>query len=163
MLICIAILAAFFVKAFLFQAFWIPSASMEPTLVEGDRIIVNRITYDFGSIERGDVIVFERPEGEIDPTVEHLVKRVIGLPGDRLEARGGALYRNGNLASEPYLPPGTITDNLPPTVVPDGQLWVMGDNRGNSSDSRVFGPIDGDLVVGKAIFRFWPVSKIGRI
>lgn len=138
----------------------IPSASMEPTLMVHDRVFVNKLSYDVGSIHRGDIIVFKRPPNEPDPTIHNLIKRVIGLPGDTLEAQDGVVYVNGKILSEPYLPPGTITDDLPPTTVPPGQLFVMGDNRGDSEDSRYFGTINKNLVVGKSEARVWPLSRI---
>lgn len=163
-MICLAILAAVFVKTFMFQAFWIPSGSMEPTLLIGDRIAVDKLSHHIDDIDHGDVVVFARPPGaQTDESVKELVKRVIGVPGDTIEGRGGLLYRNGEIVEEPYLLPGTRTLELPPTVVPEGHLWVMGDNRDHSSDSRVFGPIDESLVEGKAALRFWPLSRIGAL
>jgi signal peptidase I len=159
-----ALILALVVKTFLFQAFYIPSGSMEPTLFKDDRVIVNKLSYRWGDISRGDVIVFGRPEAATgDPEMHEFIKRVIGLPGDDLEARDGELYVNGFRLDEPYLPEGATTDNLPLTTVPEGHLWVMGDNRNFSSDSRAFGPIREDSVVGRAFIRVWPISDISRL
>jgi signal peptidase I len=109
-------------------------------------------------------VVFKGPPSEADdPTIKDLIKRVIGLPGDRIEARDGVVYINGQLIKEPYLPPGTVTTSLPLTTVPAGQYFVMGDNRGNSKDSRFIGPIPGHLIVGRAFIRVWPFSGLGLL
>lgn len=161
-----AILVALLVKTFLIQAFQIPSASMHPTLLEGDRVLVNKLSYRLHDINRGDVVVFRRPvnmsAGPNDP--EDLIKRVVGLPGDTLQTRGDTLYVNGRALHEPYLAKGTSTLNIDePVTVPAGRIWVMGDNRGDSQDSRVFGPIPQDSVVGRAFVRMWPPSRMGSL
>ena len=154
--------AALLIKTFLFQAFFIPSASMEPTLHIGDRVLVNKLSYKFGDVERGDLVVFKRPDiaAESQAVVRDLIKRVIGLPGETIEARDGAIYINGQRLDEDYLPAGTISENLPSQVVPAGKIWVMGDNRTNSRDSRVLGPIDIDTVHGRAFVRIWPLGDL---
>ncbi|MDQ6615149.1 MAG: signal peptidase I [Actinomycetota bacterium] len=153
------------VKTFLIQAFYIPSGSMEPTLKPGDRVLVNKLSYDLHGIHRGDIVVFKRPPSEAadDPAIRDLIKRVIGLPGDRIEGRDGLVYINGQLQKEPYLPPGTVTTTLPLMTVPAGTYFVMGDNRGNSKDSRFIGPIPGHLIVGRAFVRVWPLSGLGLL
>ncbi len=157
-----ALLVAFVIKTFLFQAFYIPSESMEPTLKPGDRVLVNKVSYDLHSIHRGDIVVFKRPPSEAnDPTIKDLIKRVVGLPGDTIEARDGQVYINGQPLKESYLPPGTVTTNLPLQKIGPGQYFVMGDNRTNSKDSRYLGTIPGSLIVGRAFIRVWPLSKIG--
>jgi len=158
-----ALIAALLLKTFLFQAFFIPSASMEPTLMVGDRVLVNKVSYDFGDIQRGDVIVFARPENAPESIYDDFIKRVVGLPGDTLQGIDGRVYVNGVELDESYLPEGTRTDNLPQIVVPPDHLFVMGDNRGNSTDSRFFGPINRDLVVGKAFLIVWPPSDAGGL
>lgn len=152
--------AALLIKTFLFQAFFIPSASMEPTLHIGDRVLVNKLSYKFGDIERGDLVVFKRPDiaAEEAAVVRDLIKRVIALPGETVEARDGAVYINGERLEEDYLPNGTLSENLPSQVVPAGKIWVMGDNRTNSRDSRVLGAIDVDTVHGRAFVRIWPLG-----
>ncbi len=158
-----ALIAALLIKTFLFQAFYIPSGSMEQTLAVGDRVLVNKISYDYGDLARGDVIVFHRPSNAPPSDVEDFIKRIIGLPGDTLEAIDGTVYVNGVPAEEPYIDPGDVTTNLPRTVVPDGHVFVMGDNRDNSTDSRIFGAVDQELIVGKAFLTVWPIGSIGGL
>jgi signal peptidase I len=159
-IIAVAIVVALIVKAVALQAFYIPSESMFPLLTEGDRVLVNKLSYKFGDVDRGDIVVFERPPGEPDTSITHLIKRVIGLPGDTVESIDGVLYVNGVAQEETYVPEGAVTEGLPKTVVPKDMLWVMGDNRENSGDSRIFGAIDEDIVVGKAEVVVWPVNKL---
>ncbi len=158
-----ALIVALVVKTFLLQAFYIPSASMEPTLKVGDRVLVNKLSYDFHDVRRGDIVVFGSPPGEDNPQIKDLIKRVIGLPNDSVEGRDGRVYINGNPLKEPYLPAGTSTSTFGPEKVPPGHLWVMGDNRSNSKDSRFFHTISENLVVGRAFIRVWPLSTIGLL
>jgi signal peptidase I len=162
-----ALVVALVIRTFLLQAFWIPTASMEPTLQEGDRVLVNKLSYDLHDVNRGDIIVFERPEsgsdGHPEDDIKDLIKRVVALPGETIEARDGAVYIDGRLLDEPYLPDDMPTNDLPPTEIPEGRVFVMGDNRTNSSDSRVFGPIDQDLIVGRAFIRIYPLGDIGGL
>jgi signal peptidase I len=155
-----ALLVALVIKALLIQAFFIPSESMVPTLKVGDRVLVNKLSYKLHDVHRGDVVVFERPPGEDDPRIKDLIKRVIGLPGDEIEARDGRVFVNGKALDEPYLPSGTQTLNLPAQKVPAKSYFVMGDNRTNSRDSRVFHAIGKHLIVGRAFVRVWPVNHI---
>jgi signal peptidase I len=155
---------ALLVEAFLIQAFWIPSPSMEPTLDVGDRVLVNKLSYKFHDVNRGDVVVFERPPGAStgqNGEIQDLIKRVIAVGGDSIEAKEGDVYVNGDQIDEDYLEPGTSTDNLPLTEIREGQVFVMGDNRTNSEDSRIFGPIDEDAIVGRAFIRVLPITDIG--
>ena len=156
-----ALLVALLIKTFLLQAFYIPSRSMEPTLRIGDRVLVNKLSYKMHDINRGDIVVFERPPDEPPDAIKDLIKRVIALPGETISSENGHVFIDGRPLEEPYLEPGTLTENLPPTVVPEGRIFVMGDNRGDSRDSRYFGPIDEDLVVGRAFVRIWPVTHLG--
>ncbi len=159
-----ALLVAIIVKTFAFQAFYIPSGSMEPTLKPGDRVLVNKLSYQLHSIHRGDIVVFKRPPSEAgDPTIKDLIKRVVGLPGETIEARDGLVYINGRLLDESYLPRGTLTTSLPLRTVPADQYFVMGDNRNNSKDSRFIGAIAGHLIVGRAFVRVWPLSGLGLL
>lgn len=165
-----ALLVAFVVKTFLVQAFWIPSPSMAETLVKGDRVLVNKLADDVGDIHRGDVIVFKKPENggaNREGQIEDLIKRVIGLPGDVVESRDGAVYVNDRRLDEPYLDPGLRTEvngqDMEPVTVPEGHIFVMGDNRVNSTDSRAFGPVDGEQIVGRAFVRVWPLDHIGTL
>lgn len=158
------IVIALVVEAFLVQAFWIPSPSMVPTLEVGDRVLVNKLSYKFHDVHRGDVIVFERPPGAsngADDEIKDLIKRVVGVGGDRLETRDGELYVNGERIDEPYLEPGTRTDMPEPVEVAEGTVFVMGDNRENSEDSRVFGAVDEDTIVGRAFVRVLPLTDLG--
>ena len=158
-----AFLVAFVVKTFLIQAFFIPSGSMLPTLHENDRVLVNKLSYDLHDVHRGDLIVFERPEGETAGQIKDLIKRVVGLPGERIEARDGDVYIDGDLLEEPYLAGRTETSNLEPQTIPEDHVFVMGDNRGDSMDSRVFHAIDEDLIVGRAFMRVWPLPDISLL
>jgi signal peptidase I len=167
-IIAAALVVAFIVKTFLIQAFYIPSASMEPTLDIRDRILVNKLSYRLHDIHRGDIVVFERPDCAVrDPAIKDLVKRVVGLPGDTVEGRNGGVLVNGHRLVEDYLPDGQSTSDFGPVEVPTGKLWMMGDNRENSSDSRVLcgGPtyIDQDAVVGRAFVRVFPVTRLGLL
>ena len=163
-----ALVVALVVKTFLFQAFYIPSASMEPTLREGDRVLVNKLSYDVHDINRGDIIVFELPPEKVGPDgIKDLIKRAIGLPGEVIETRDGIVYIDGKKIDEPYLPEG-ITTNKPPIArqtVPEDHIFVMGDNRDNSADSRYSyrGTIPIDSVVGRAFVQVWPPSRIGGL
>ena len=132
-----ALLVAVVVKAFLLQAFYIPSPSMVPTLHVNDRVLVNKLSYKFHEVRRGDVIVFKSPQVVAE---KDLIKRVIGLPGDTVETRDGEIVVNDKVLDEPYLPKDVGTGPMEKVTVPPGHYWMMGDNRGNSSDSRVFGP-----------------------
>lgn len=158
------VIIALIIEAFLIQAFWIPSPSMVPTLKPGDRVLVNKLSYRFNDIHRGDLIVFERPPEAStggSEEIDDLIKRVIATEGDRIEARDGRVLVNGETLDEPYLEEGTPTDNLPRQTVPEDHVFVMGDNRPNSEDSRKFGPIAEDQVVGRAFVRVLPLSDIG--
>jgi len=164
------------------QAFFIPSVSMSPQLEVDDRIVVSKLAYRLHEVRRGDVVVFDAPpdvqapatakswpsrvvqavlEGVnvVKPTTTEYVKRVIALPGEELAGRGGNLYVNDRLLVEPYLPNGRRTDDFGPIAVPKGKLFVMGDNRGASFDSRRFGPIEASSIVGRAVVKAWPLGS----
>jgi signal peptidase I len=163
-IIAVALVVAFGIKAFLFPMFFIPSESMEDTLQIGDRIVVNKLSYKAHDLHRGDIVVFERPPGnQIDPTIKDLIKRVVGLSGDVVEGREGKVVVNGRVLEEPYVKKGAQTSNFGPITVPDQMVWVMGDNREHSADSRVFGPIRDSLIVGRAFLKIWPPSHIGGL
>jgi signal peptidase I len=173
------------VKGFLIQAFYIPSRSMEPTLDVGDRVVVNRLAFRLGDPRPGQVVVFLRPTatdqepsggplswvrravaqglGGTPPGSEDLIKRVVGVPGDVLEGRDGALWRNDRRVGEPYLRPGTYTSNFPKVRIKPDHYWVMGDNREDSADSRVFGQVDRSVLVGQAVLTVWPVPHAGGL
>lgn len=172
-----ALAVALIIKTFLMQAYFIPSRSMEPTLQVGDRVLVNKLSYDFGDISRGDLIVFNRPETQTDGE-DDLIKRVIALPGETIEIREGEVFittagsDEQQLLREPYLEDAVATagivnnencvDPTPGTcTIPEDYVFVMGDNRPGSRDSRFFGPIPEDLVVGRAFLRVWPLGDVG--
>jgi signal peptidase I len=162
-IIVLAVVAVLAIRTWAIEPFWIPSASMSPTLKDGDKVLVNKLAYDFHSVHRGDIIVFATPAAEkpLDPGVKDLIKRVIGLPGETIMARGGYVYIDGKLLAEPWLPKQDVgvTSSFGPVQIPAGYYFVMGDNRDDSSDSRVFGPIPRHLIVGRAFVRIWPVSR----
>jgi signal peptidase I len=184
LLLGVAFIIAFLVKTFVAQAFFIPSESMVHTLEVGDRVLVSRMSYRLHEPHRGDVVVFTSPfdtPGQDDdedplparvlhtvlesvglrqPSTEDFIKRVIGLPGETVEGKEGKVLINGRALSEPYLAEPGVGE-FPPTTIGEGQVWVMGDNRNRSSDSRVFGPIKESKIVGRAILRIWPVTRLG--
>jgi signal peptidase I len=155
-----AIFVAFVVRSLLLQVFFIPSESMDPTLQIDDKVVVDKLSHRFSSVDRGEVVVFARPAGLTDGNIKDLVKRVIGVGGDTLEAVNGQVYVNGTAVTEPYLKNPLSTVNLPKTTVGAGQLFVMGDNRTNSTDSRIFGSIPESSVVGHARAIVWPLSHM---
>jgi signal peptidase I len=196
--VVMALVLSFVVKTWLLQAFFIPSGSMEDTLLVGDRVIVSKLSPTPFDIQRGDVVVFQDPGGWLDlpPPVErsgvsgalhdglvfvgllpaesedHLIKRVIGLPGDRVACctEGKALTVNGVALTEPYLKPGDVPSTLTFDItVPEGQVWVMGDHRSDSEDSRFHDPsgtgADGavpiDDITGRAVAIVWPLDRAG--
>ncbi len=153
-IVAAAFAIAMLVQAFLIKPFTIHQVSMEPTLDEGDRILINRVVYHFRDPENGDVIVFHSPV----TAGEDLVKRVIAVGGDTVAVNGGRLYVNGVAQDEPYLLEQNFVGEYPETKILTGQLFVMGDNRNNSGDSRFFGPIDEKLVLGCAFVTYWPIG-----
>jgi signal peptidase I len=185
LLLVAAAVIALVVKAFLAQAFFIPSESMEPQLATGDRVVVSRLSYELHDPRRGDVLVFDDPTqppvvdrsllpvrlgrealealGVIEPRGRELIKRVVALPGETVWGQDGQVVVDGRALIEPYLPTPGITDDFAPIVVPDDHVFVMGDSRRNSKDSRRFGPVPDDLVVGRAIARVWPPGRIAHL
>jgi signal peptidase I len=174
LLIGAALLIAVLIKAFLFQAFYIPSDSMVPTLKTNDRVIVNKLSYHMHSVHRGDIVVFTTPKGPdgkpIDPTIKDLVKRVIGLPGDVISAKSGHILINGKAIRESYLRTGMQTSCesfaaqcFPLGPIPAHHYFVMGDNRDNSRDSRYFGTIPQSEIVGRVFVRVWPLNRLGLL
>ena len=179
-LILMAFALALLIKSTLIQAFWIPTGSMEPTLVPGDRVIVAKVPYYFGDPKRGDIVVFEEPDpskepergivgafthwlgqglGFTPPDNPDYIKRVIGEPGDTVWGRRGHVFVNGVQIAEPYL--RQTTESFPKTQVPEGKLFVMGDNRGNSLDSRFgLGFVPVDRVIGRAVIVIWPINNV---
>jgi signal peptidase I len=149
-----------FVRPFVLEAFYIPSESMVPTLEVGDRVFVNKFIYRFSEPERGDIVVFEDVEGGED----YLIKRVVAIPGDRVRVANGNLKVDGEMQEETYIKPQFPDGSVyGPEKVPEGYVFVMGDNRGNSADSRVFGLLPVENIEGEAFVRFWPPSRIGLL
>jgi signal peptidase I len=157
-----ALIAAVVIKTYLIQAFYIPSPSMEHTLNVQDRVLVNKLSYRLHDIHRGDIVVFERPPNDAG-VIRDLIKRVVGLPGETVEGHDGTVFVDGRPLREPYLGRGVTTGDFPVSRIPDGYIWVMGDNRGNSSDSRVFGAVPEKTIVGRAFVRVWPVTAFGLL
>ncbi|MCX6647255.1 MAG: signal peptidase I [bacterium] len=151
------------------EANYIPSPSMEPTLKVHDRIIVDKLSLNWRPIERGELVVFHPPLN--DKVKERWIKRVIGVPGDMVEILRGVVYVNGERLDEPYIenpggytePPIRLEVDDPATRVNEGEYYLMGDNRGNSRDSHIWGPCPSDNIIGRAIFRYWPINEIGSL
>jgi signal peptidase I len=184
-LVVLALAIAIATKSVVAQPFFIPSDSMVSQLETGDRVVVSKLAYRLHDPRRGDIVVFDSPDpappapaeslpgrlwgdlleaiGLRQPPQDVLIKRVIALPGETVEGRDGHVYVEGQLLVEPYLDPDdpeTETSSFPPTVVPQGHVWVMGDHRCCSRDSRSFGPVDEDEIVGRALYRLWPPWRI---
>lgn len=162
MVIVGALAISFGIRAYLVQTFSIPSESMVPTLQVGDRILVDKRADGLGDLDRGDIIVFERPEA-LQSDLDHLVKRLIGLPGETVEGRDGGVLIDGVPLDEPWLPPDVVTEPFDPVEVGEGQVFMMGDNRSRSQDSRFFGTVDAELIVGRVFFRIWPLDRVGGV
>lgn len=180
-LLLAALVVAILIKTFIIQPFYIPSGSMVPTLEINDRVMVSKLSFRFGEVERGDVVVFETgPDVELsapDAVVravldalgigtegrEDLIKRVVAIGGDTVEIRGNQMIINQEPLVEPYLNGGVQMSDMAERLIAADEVWVMGDNRNESSDSRVFGPVDVDDVVGRAVIRIWPVDRLGRL
>jgi signal peptidase I len=181
LLIAASLIAAVLMKTFLFAAFYIPSISMQPTLEVQDRIMVNKLVYDFRQPRAGEIVVFDNPlvEGpEVDGFMEQIgkavrdafglraaevpddfIKRIIGLGGDVVEIADGVVTVNDVALDEPYLHPDTEMRDFGPVTVPEGELFLMGDNRNSSGDSRVFGTRPVEDVIGKAFVLIWPFDR----
>ncbi len=183
-LVLVALVVAVLIKTFLVQAFWIPSGSMMHTLEINDRVLVNKLSYLFGDPAQGDVIVFDPPFGAEEenepllqaivrsvaeslglqtPAVEDLIKRVIAVGGQELEVKDNQVLIDGVPLEEPYLDDSAFMPDFGPVQIPVGTVFVMGDNRPRSQDSRRFGPIDTDSIVGRAFVRVWPFDRWGGL
>lgn len=165
--IAIAVIVALLVRAFVVQAYYIPSGSMEPTLMINNRVLVNRLAYDFHAVHRGDIVVFRTPPADHQtPKVNDLVKRVVGLPGETISSEpDGQVLINGKPIAETYLKPFYRTGvgagpQIAKQVIPPGHYFVMGDNRDDSYDSRYFGTISSSLLVGRVVMKVWPPGQI---
>ncbi|MGI6220867.1 MAG: signal peptidase I [Coriobacteriales bacterium] len=167
-IIIAALIISAVVRAFVVETYEVPTGSMEPTIEVGDRILSQRIAYYKGTPQPGDIVTFSDP---IEPD-RTLVKRTIAVAGDTVDISDGNLYINGELQDEPYTH-GQPTEPLAsydlsltisyPYTIPDGYIWVMGDNRTNSADSRYFGPVKESVVSGKVFLRYWPFDRFGKV
>jgi signal peptidase I len=163
------------IKAWVVNPYRIPSSSMEPTLHcaapeigcqagTSDRVLANRFVYRFKDPDRGDIVVFRTPEQAAEQCPGPggvFVKRLVGLPGDELEIRDGQLYLNGEPQSEPYVYGGEVGDNFGPVTVNEDEYFMMGDNRYQSCDSREWGTVPHENLIGPVFARYWPVQRIG--
>lgn len=192
LIVAVALGLALAIQAFLVKPYRIPSESMVPTLAIGQRVLVNRIGNRFSDPDIGEVMVFHPPRGADEdrcgvpgqgpyysgpasrtpcsrPTAqradENFIKRVVALPGDRLEVRDGRVVRNGRLADEPFIRAcgGGSDCDLKPITIPPGHYFMMGDNRGESEDSRFWGPVPRDWFIGGAFATYWPPKRIGLL
>jgi len=165
-IVAAAIALTFVVRTFVIESYEVPTGSMQSTIEPGDRVLSERISYYFRTPERGEIVTFTNPTDNR----ETLVKRTIAVAGDVVDIYGDNLYVNGELQVEDYVH-GLPTRQLAPTyqnmtisypfTVPEGYIWVMGDNRTNSSDSRYFGPVETSTVSGHVVFRYWPFDRFG--
>jgi signal peptidase I len=153
-----AVIIVLAVNVFVARACYVENVSMEPTLHEAQRLILEKVSYYLHPPERGDIIVFYMPEVDQEP----LIKRVIAVPGETIEIRDGHVLINGQVLEEPYLRQGTYP-NRQPTRVPDQMVFVLGDNRGESYDSRYFGFVPFAAIRGRACFRYWPLMDVGVV
>ena len=174
MIVVVALVAALLIKTFAIQAFYIPTPSMYPTLKPNDRVLVNKLAYDFHPVHEGDIIVFRRPPGDATLSIDDLIKRVIGLPGESIDVANCRVYIDGRMLAQSYLPVGWQNQSSPycttwptglpnPYKVPTGEYFVMGDNRKDSYDSRYWGPLPASYIVGRAFVRLWPLNRIGLL
>jgi signal peptidase I len=191
LIVAVALGLALGIQAFLVKPFRIPSGSMEPTLDIGQRVLVSRVNYHLSDPDRGDVVVFKPPAGADDnrnecgvagfeapsrgqpcprPTGErsdqNFIKRIVAVPGDRLRIERGRVILNGRTQDEPYIDADDACDicNLPKEItIPPDHFFMMGDNRGASADSRFWGPVPRDSLIGQAFFTYWPPRRIGTL
>ena len=162
-IIALALGVALLVRATVVQTFFIPTPSMVPTLKIHDRLLVDKVTLRTRDVRRGDIVVFERPETFTDTTIKDLIKRVIGLPGETVEGKNGAVWVNGERLREPYIVAGVTTSDFAPVRVAVDNYFVMGDNRPDSFDSRFWGTVEREKIIGRALIRVWPPTRIGSI
>jgi len=147
-----------FIILFVYQPVKVEGGSMEPGLQDQERIFINKLAYKLDDIQRGDIVVFRYPRDQR----KSFIKRVIGLPGDRVRVFDGRVYLNGRLTSEPYVPQDYLDSRSYPEVkVPADSYYVLGDHRSMSNDSRDFGPVQRSYIYGKAVFGYWPMDKVG--
>ena len=158
--VLISVAASFMIITFLYQPVRVEGTSMLPQLRDQDRLFINKFVYRFEKISRGDIVVFHYPR---DPEKSY-IKRVIALPGDSLRIENGRVYVNGERVDEDYVPNAyRDSRSMPEIVIPKGEYFVMGDHRSISSDSRDFGPVERNLIYGKAAFVYWPADDLGVV
>jgi signal peptidase I len=157
--IVLAVLGAILIVIFIVQPVKVEGTSMEPRLQPQDRLFVNKFMYYFSDIRRGDIVVFWYPKDRS----QSFIKRVVGLPGDRVEIRSGTVWVNGQRLSEPYLPEWVGVKSHPPEVIPPQHYFVMGDHRNSSSDSRDWGTVPRQNIFGEAVFLYWPFPRMGLV
>jgi signal peptidase I len=157
--IIIAVLLAVVIRLFILEPFYIPSGSMEPTLKDGDRIIVSKLNYHFQDPKREDIVVFKYPLDQ----KRNFVKRLIATGGETIALKSSRLYINGQAVPEDYLPAGLRFSDYGPREVPQGSYLMLGDNRNNSEDSRIWGFLPRNLMIGKAVLIYWPLDRIRLI
>jgi signal peptidase I len=156
----VSVAVSAFIIIFLYQPVRVEGTSMLPVLEDQDRLFINKIAYRVGEIHAGDVVVFQYPRDH----AKSYIKRVIALPGDRIRIDQGQVVVNGARLREPYLQSRFADDrSQPEMVLPLGEYFVMGDHRSISSDSRDFGPVDRNLIYGKAVFVYWPMEQVGVV
>lgn len=158
-MILLALIISFGVRVAFVEAYWVPTGSMKPTILEGDRILGEKVSYRLSRPKAGDIIVFT-PPAAAGTQAPRLVKRVVGVENDLIEVKGGAVHRNGIRLNEPYIldSPGYV---MRPVRVPEGHLFVLGDNRQNSLDSHVWGFVPEKAVIARGVLCYWPLSRIG--
>ncbi|MGH3732810.1 MAG: signal peptidase I [Acidimicrobiales bacterium] len=162
--IVVAVLVSLLIRTYVFQTFFIPSGSMEPTLHIGDRIIVDKLSVEFGTIHIGDILVFKAPKkvaAVCGDDVADLVKRVIAVPGDHIYSKGNRIYVNDKRLHQTWTHERILGKAIPPTYVTKNHYFMMGDNENDSCDSRYWGLVSRSAVIGKAFVRIWPLSRIG--
>lgn len=158
--VIVAVTVSLLVRSYAFQTFYIPSASMEPTLQVGDRLMVDKLSVEFGTINVGDVVVFKAPAAEhCGEKVADLVKRVIGTPGDVLTSRGNTIYVNAKPLDEKWPHTEPLGPAIGRVTVPANHYFMMGDNHSDSCDSRSWGTVPRSDIIGKVFVRFWPLSR----
>lgn len=158
-----ALILTFVLRSYVVEARGIPTGSMIPTLEIGDKLLVDKIVYKFEKLHRKDIVVFAPPpEAQVGGTKTDFIKRIIGLPGDTIQITGGTVFVNGKPLTEPYIAQKPDY-NYGPVTVPEGSLFVMGDNRNNSFDSHSWGFLPIANIKGRAFFRYWPVDRVGTI
>ena len=154
--IVIAVVMAFVLKAFVVEMYWVPSESMVPTIVVKDHVMVTKFNYWLRDPERGEIIVFESPVEKN----KNLIKRLIGVPGDTIEFKDNVLYINGQQIEEDYLSDEVYTADYGPTTVPDDMYFMCGDNRQSSWDSRSWGFVSKEQLIGKGVAIYWPLKHL---